>query len=527
MSTLVTETLDRLIDQARQRLAIGDAPGACELACRVLRHQPDHLRGRAVHARALLDMHRPTEALDTLDAAHLAQQDADHDRDPALAARLLVLRAEAMIRTDQSLDAAEALEQALRHRPNHVPALWRLANLCLHQGAADRTIRLLKRLLCHRPNRRAAWRLLAQAYETIGCADLAIGIYEQFDRRDAATSNAARRAARLRLAHLHREADHWPEAADELEALMDADPHDPALACEAAQVAAELGEDAHVVRDCRAALRSRPDHAPARVLLAEQHLRCGRFAQAAYQWWRLSRFGADRGQALAGLLVAAICADRLALADRVTVQFDQCCDPPARQRHLSHLWQLAMPGLLLADLRHGPAHADRSRFLPALLTDAADALEEHLESHENHADRHYHLAICRAGVGQVDLAATSLDRALRLNAGYLAAARKRVELLIDESNLAAAAMVVRSAGEARPEADPALVDLQVGIEVMRGGVDRAAAQLAEVDQAHRPAIAASVRRLLEHYATPNVIAQWDRAHTAATGGESLALDQAA
>jgi tetratricopeptide (TPR) repeat protein len=262
-------------------------------------------------------------------------------------------------------------------------------------------------------------------------------------------------------------------------------------------------------------------------MLAEQHLRAGRFAKAGYQWWKLTQRGGAREQAYAGLIVAAVSADRLRLADRLIARYEATCDLSQRRRHLSHMWQLAMPGRLLTDLRNGTLSEDRSQLLPGLLADAADVLAKHLVDHVDHADKHFHLAMCRSAMGRNDLAAAGLDRALRLNSGYIAAARHRTELLLDESNLAAAAAVVASTIAARPDAELSMLDLSLCITVMRGNVATAAEELSRIDESHRHAIGASAVRLLERYASPRACRQWLTASSATMQTDALALGEAA
>jgi tetratricopeptide (TPR) repeat protein len=511
MTTFATEQADRRLERAARLLAVGDAAAACDLAADVSRAQPDHLRARALHARCLLALHRPSEALAAIDAAHWVMQSEDQFDPRTIGATLLVLRSEALGRLGRTEQATETLEQALRANPRHPVALRRLASACLDNGSPERAIRLLKRLLARRPNHAPAWRMLAQSYEAINCPDLAAGIYEQLDQRcrTEAPNSTARRARLWRIARLHRQAQRYPEAAVALERLLELDPHDAELATEAARIAVELGEDRDVLRYCRLALTGRPDHVPARVILAEQHLRAGRFASAGYEWWRLLRRSRDHAtQATAGLIVAATCAERWALADRLIAELSQTASSEDRHRHLSHLWQLATPGTLLRDVRRGAKANDHSRVLPALLADASDTLEEHLAQHPDHADRHYHLAACRRALGDSDGAAVSLDRALRINCGYVAAARQRVELLLGEANLAAAEQVVRALAETRGEEDLSWLDLSLCIEAMRGAVAEAVTRLQRVDPARRVGLAESVERLLLGYGSMSAVQAW-------------------
>lgn len=510
MTTFATEQADRRLERAARLLAVGDAAAAGDLAAEVTRRQPDHLHARALHARCLLALHRPGEALAAIDAAHWAMQSDDQFDPRSIGAKLLVLRSEALGRLGRTAEATDALEQALRSNPRHPVALRRLAAACLDHGSPERAIRLLKRLLNRRPGHVTAWRMLAQGYEAINCPDLAVGIYEQLDRhgRTDAPDSTARRARLWRIARLHRQAQRFCEAAVALERLVDLDPHDAELATEAARVAVELGEDRDVVRYCQLALTSRPDHAPARVILAEQHLRAGRFAAAGYQWWVLRRGDEHATQATAGLIVAATCAERWALADRLIAELSVSASSELRHRHLSHLWQLATPGTLLRDVRRGAKARDHSRMLPGLLTDASETLEAHLAEHPDHADRHYHLATCRLALGDADGAAVSLDRALRIHCGYVAAARQRAELLLGEANLAAAEQVVRALAEARGDEDPSVLDLSLCIQAMRGSVAEAVARLQRVDPAQRAGVAQSIEHLLLRHASVCAVQAW-------------------
>lgn len=476
MNPTATEQLNRLLDQARRDMDLGDAGAACGLASRVLRQQPDHIEARLVHAEALIELNRPEEAIASLDALELYLRDPQGQ--PQINRRMegLLLRAEALGRLKQLTESGQVLSDVLDAQPTHPRALRRLANLLMSLKRYDQAIAVIKKLRTLQPADVQLLRMLAEAYERIDCADLALGIYEQLDALHDAQASAP--AGQLRQARLRRAARQLRHAADAYAQLMREEPEDAQLACEAAELSIELGDDAAATKYLDLALRQRPRHEQAMTMLAEQHMRCGRFAAAGRLWWRLWRADPTRASAMAGLVVCALCVNHNELAERAAGQLARLERTTGRRALLVKMWQLAVPGRLIQHMWQRAGCREHDQALDCLLDEAAETFESQINRKPDYADLHYHLAVCQRELGHDDLAAESLDRALHINSDYTAAIRQRVDLLLDQRCFSAARALLE-ASVARTNKAGQLMDLWLLTGAMAGEAESVLVELCE------------------------------------------------
>ena len=446
------ERIDRRLEEAERRLNAGDAAESARQVGRIVAEHPDLLRARLLQARALLGAGEPAEALATLNAAdwyHQVDQAVGGIVDDRVTAAML--RAKALANLDRVEDACAALHHVLEARPSNREARRRLAMLLVQSGQNDQAEVHLRKLLASWPNDIAGLRLFTNVCEAAGRCEQALEAWhrlcrvQQHERRTLAEAEGAApgdptvdQAAALRTARLQRKAGRLNEAAVTYAALIGDDPDDPEVACEAADLAVELGDDDAAVKYLLAALKGTPDHADALRRLAKQDMRCGRFAQAGRTWWRLSRRPCADGRALAGLAVCALTLGRDAFAERILRRLRTTHSRIERRELMAEMWRLATPGRLLNTLCYDEATGPGPTILTQLVDEAEQTLTAHADQHDAYADLHYHTAMCRRRLGDWTGAAESLDRALDLNGGYLAAGRLKVEMLLADRDPAAA-----------------------------------------------------------------------------------------
>lgn len=470
------------LEAAERLLQVADAETALQALTAFLRDRPGHLRARRLQARALLQLNRVGQALETLDIADTYLRTGEDEADPTERAEHLLLRSQAMGRLGRRDEAIVALESALEQRPDHIVALRRLVCLLYEMGNVDRAARLCTDLLELGGEEVSTLRLQARCYEAMDCADKALAIYQRLDRLEPKRHQSP---VTLQTARLYHRTGRLIEAADAYAVLTRQSDDDVTLAVEAADLFTELGNDQRAMAYLEQAHRIRRDHTPALIRLAELTMRLGHFARAGRLGWGLWRQHGQTLHGAAGLMVCAYVAGRDKLANRCRSVLIEQFSAEQRQEQVTRLWRLAMRGRLLVDFFEQRAAETGGEVLPALLREAEQTIAEHLTEHANHADLHYHRAVARRGIGQPEAAARSFERALRINGGYLAAASQRIDLHLAERNFDTAELLIHSVRRHRAQAD-ALEEWELAISILRDGPDAAAAALIErCDDAHR------------------------------------------
>lgn len=428
------------LEHAQRRLRVGDAPGAARLADEALTEAPHLCRARLVAARAQLRLGQPHEALRSLDAVDwYADHAAPRTR---LAAR--VVRAGALAQLDRTDEAIGELQAVLNNRPNHRGTALRLAALLLDSDRPDEAVAVLEHKRHRRGSDRASMRLLAEACERTGCYDRALTLRRRLYREGERGATAVRRIARLCV-----HADRIAEALTAFDALHDKVAFDTDAAHEASDLAERIGDTCRAMRYLEAALSIDTHDVRAAQRIAQLHLSCGRFADAARCYWRLSRREDDNGRGLGGLIITALCAGRYAMADRCLERYAVSYDTATRRAQMTELWLTATPGRLLNADDSLKESSDSRDVFAVLVADAGRTIDRELSRHPDYADLHFHRAVCRGSLGDTDGETESLDAALAINGGYVAAGCRRIDRALREGDVAKARRILTGLGERR------------------------------------------------------------------------------
>ncbi len=458
---------DRLLSRARRQAATGRRAEAMRLVRLVLKRQPAHVDARMLAARLLIDGNFPQLAIDELDAAAWYMQADDPGAQRPNRTGHLVLRAEALCLLGEPDKAADVLHRVLRRRPTHRKALRLLADLRAERGEVDAAIALLQSAARGKGHGRKTLARLTELLESAGRYEEALSALDRFEALagEREPSDGLHRARLLRLAG--RDAD----ATAAYERLADEHTHDEAVHHEVAELAVTLGDEPRATRHLRA-VTPRPAPNETLFMRAELHAKAGRFDRAGRLYWRVIQREPAHPAAEAHLLVCAILEHRHRLAERVHERMTRRLGDDETRRHVARAWQLATPGRLIPQTFSNAEREATHRILPGLLRESAGVFESALADNPGYADLHYHLANCHVHDDRRDAAAESLHRALRINAGYLDAARLRTRMLIDDGNLDAAAALLRTTRQRKADTSR-LLDLEIVLDVLHGDDDGA------------------------------------------------------
>lgn len=500
MSIERRERCAKVTDAARRLLEAGDAAGAAKRAAAAVQIDPGDAWARTVHAEALLATGESGAALAALNAADWYDAaDTKRNTPDALLAERLTLRATAWLRQGNAVAARRWLLEATKLNASDRHIARKLAALQIEADDASRAAAQLRELMARHGEDAATWRLVAEAHEAAGEPAAAIEAYDKI----AAFAEAMHfdtLTHTLRLARLHRRAGRFADAMALYRKLL-AESHDAAgIAREAGELAVEIGDDAAAKSYFQQAIDAEPDEPSAPFELAQQHTRCGRLEKAVPLWRRLLERdeSGERARAAAGLIMSAAGVGRHRFADRMLERLRAWTKPGERVRLLAEAWRESVPGRLLRDMRDNHDTSERLDALEALLRDASDTLQRAAADRPDHADLHYHFAVCQSALGQEGVADASLDRALRLNAGYLAAARRRLRGLIERRHLAAAHALLDVVLARKPDTRD-LLDVQIALDLTAGRFDQAVRRLgaSPLDRPAMTRIAASVDAMLQ------------------------------
>ncbi len=482
----------QFIRQARASLLAADHRAALHHVKGALHLSPGDTPARLLHARILLKLNKPADALATLQALdwYMQPDAAPVDRHTVW---LLTLRGQALMALHRPDDALRALDAALDIRPYDRPAGIARAMTLVQIGKVDDAAAQLRKLHRHRPDDRRLARVLGDVLDLAGKPAEALGVY----RRGRVAIDPLHRA------RLARRAGMLADALDRYELLLRKETRDVELLCEAAQVAEAADDDQRLHRWLDAALELDPMHRRSMVLKAENHMRRGEFEKAASLWALLKRRDGTDADAVAGYLVCSLSRGERDVPDSAIAG-----DADARRR-MARLWVLAIEGRVARQIVHGESAPAASGILATLLRESSEVLEQASERKAHHADLHYHRAICAEALGETDRAAAALDEALAINAGYVAAVRKRIESLLTHRQVETAAAVLEAAAHKRGEITE-LVDLKITVAVMQSGVDAGVAMLAPLPPLERRALALDVAHELSMHGQLDLSAHWRR-----------------
>jgi tetratricopeptide (TPR) repeat protein len=254
--------------------------------------------------------------------------------------------------------------------------------------------------------------------------------------------------------------------------LVDRAPVDASMLCEAAGLFLDTGAESDAERCLQAALNVDPTRREAASMLARLMTGAGRFEEALRWWSKMFRVDHRDTEAAAGALACAACLGRGRMADRMGEHLRLLMPVDRRQELMGGVWRLALKGRLRRRAVGGDRVDAARDTLSVMLAEAADGFEAQLTEHPDYADLHYHLAVCREGVGREEAAARLLDQALSINPGYVDALRLRVTGLLYKDNFSAARALL-TAAHRRGNLANGVLDLTLLMMVVDGSPEQA------------------------------------------------------
>ncbi len=424
------DTAQAQLDRALLALEAGRLTLAHDHLRRALDLDPDVPEARLVEARLQLAQHKPQQALHCLDLHCLQHPHAAHSP------QVLFLRAQVLLAGDDDTLAQTALDELVQRYPDDARTWRMLVTHHLTTGRWEQARFAMSQLVRLSPRDAHLSRLqieLLSPTQPQQAAELALAHNDPLDQP----------AMRLRAARNLRQVQRDREALDLYELLLGDFTHDTLLHIEAAELALTLGEYTLAQRWLEQALPSAGPHRSALLRpLALLHMHLGAFHHAGRCWFNLmhsSATGNACSDATAGLMLCALLSHHDRLAHRLQRKLEAHSSVKERRRWLADLWPHAVLGQLVhqttaaANVGSSSALVDDAAQQPGpllsqLLTHAARNLMSHVATHSQRADAHFHLAVCRAALGQQAGAEQSLQQALALNPRYHAAQRLRLRL---------------------------------------------------------------------------------------------------
>ncbi len=386
---------DAILDEARQALQQQQPQAALSLVRTILQRDPGDVRARLIEARAQLALHRPQATLAALDAVDLHHEQAQGRPDVAM------LRLQALAAAGEYALALRLADDLIRRFPDDPRPHRAAADMALQLNQPDRAAQALRTVVRLCPTDSAARRTLASLVE-MADPDEAIALLMHADDSPDQTH----------VARLMVRAGRWRDGQELYRQLLRMHASDPALRDDAGRLADAMGDDALATR-----LLENPE------ARARAHMHAGRLAAAGRAWWRAIRHGHGGVRAWTGLLLCAIETGHDRAASQARRHLDLHASRQERQQSIAELWPHAACGLAVnrATRRLHDAEAPSPSPLQTLLRQATATLQRQVKRYPRRADAHYHLASCRAALGQHREADAAVSEALRLNPSYAAA----------------------------------------------------------------------------------------------------------
>ena len=397
------------LDQARIALRVGHAAQALIHVMESRRLDPDHLDALLLCARIQLSLHRPADAMATLDLASLVDQAGDHSFD------LQLLRAQSLSAAGRHSESLGLLEQLIKQCPTDT-YLRRLAAAAAQScSQIDTAITHLQSIIKLDASDDISIRTLAQLLST----------------RDPQSSidllqpeNSVRRdAMQWQTAQWMKQAGRQRDAEETYRQLLAERPEDGSLWLEAAAHASQNGSlDVAIERYQHALALRLADPLATRVSLARTFMHAGRFDQAVWHWWRATMLDGNHPEIWAGLIVSAHCCNRAHLIELAQKRFEPLCDEDERIFLLTESWLDAGAGEVIHRVTE-PSQPPVATASPLtwILEQSAQVLSTQIVRKPGWADTLYHTAICEAALGDDESAREHVQAALDINPNYKAA----------------------------------------------------------------------------------------------------------
>lgn len=401
------------------------------------------------------------------------------DASPAIRARILTVRGNALVMLKQNDQARTALEEARKLAPQSAEIYTGLANLALAERKADEVTALLETAIAKDPKRATTWLMKADWLRVQGKLDAAIAAYQQALKLDPSAGaahgnlaiiyldqgklNAARaevaamrklQPAQLEPRYLSAVIDfrqkNFTAARDTLQEILKVVPsHAPSMQLFAATAIA-LGAYGQAEQQLTALLQRYPQNGYARKLLAIAQVQTKQ-AQKALE--TLAPLLTDNQQDPQILALAGEAALQLKQNSQATEYFERAAkvDPKnaavrtelAMSRFAAGNTEQALGDLDVASsLASDTGRADVMRVLAQVNKkewDRALAAVDSLEKKQPNSPITYNLrGIVLAGKGNPVKARSSFEKALSLDAAYFPAAMNLARLDMQDKNPQAA-----------------------------------------------------------------------------------------
>lgn len=397
------------LDRAREALRIDRPAQALRHAVEARRLDPDQIATLLLIARIELSLQRPANAMTTLDATYHLDAFADHSFE------IRLLRVQALSALHRHGEALALLDELIEAFPGdaHLHRLAAAASESL--GQTERTIASLERIVAIDPTDTTAARTLAHLLAT-GDPQASIKLVQPELSHEPS-------AMQWQSAQWMKQAGRQRDAEEVYRDLLASRSEDAALCFEAAVHADQMGANDVAIERYRQALSLKQvDRAAAQSSLARAFMHAGRFAEAVWNWWQVTRLNQDHPEAWAGLIVSALCCERAHLVEQAQRRFEQHADEDERVFLLAEAWMEASAGEVIHRVTQ-PARAQVVTASPLtwILQQSVDVLSTQIVRKPGWADTLYHTAICEAALGETDAASEHVQAALDINPNYKAA----------------------------------------------------------------------------------------------------------
>ena len=407
--------IDRQLRRIHWQIEAGCADAALAELRDVFRSDPSHAPARLIQARACLAAGEPGMALAALDVYQ--QRAGDHlDQDA-----LDDLLARALAAKGDHLQAADLADRLLNRRPADPARIDFAVGVCLAAGQTEKAQAALRDKLALQPDDAVAALTLADLYLHAGGENLPLAIQTLLSAADHARAPGQRGQLLLAAADIAARAARWADA----EALYQQAAGDITPTAEVYLAMARVADAAGDRPTAVARVHRATDLAPLRPAQCRSAatilMHAGDFRRAGLWWWKITREKHYDADAWAGLLICAQLTGHGKLCGRAHRQLSRHAAVTERRDALARMWQHAALGQTVVQALTPTDAPPRQSVFERMLCRAADVLAVASTKHPQHADAHYHHALCRQAQGQTDAARQAVDRALAINPNYSAA----------------------------------------------------------------------------------------------------------
>lgn len=416
--------IDRALRQAEWMIGCG----ACEAALAKLRTvfeaDASHSKARLMQARACLAMGEAGMAMAALD---IYEQRAGQALDQDATDRL---RAQALCAMGKAADAVQIVDALVARQPGAADVLQLAGGVYIAAGETEKAKIVFRGQLALKPDDAEAALMLADLWLEAGGQ----GKHHAIDLLIEAATNTQEAMARAQLLHAAAEictqANRWADAETFYQQAADEMTPTAELWLSMARVADVCGHRPMAVKRIeRASELKRLNSAQCREA-AQVLMHAGDWGRAGWMWWKITQEKPYDVTAWAGLLICAQLTGHGKLRGRAHRKLSLHAAEAERRDALALMWQDAAVGQAVAKVIEDPepSRQEQDTALGRMLHRAANVLSGAAADHPQHADAHYHQAMCEHARGRDQAARKAVNRALAINPNYVAAKRLQNEL---------------------------------------------------------------------------------------------------